>query len=224
MTADTTPDPAPAAWALVVPVKPPARGKSRLVGTTDDQRRELAEAFALDTVAAAARAEGVVGVLVVTDDFRLAAALREGGHEVVPDGVSEDLNATLVQGAAEAVRRWPGSVPAALCADLPALRADELAAVLAEAAEVVDRGGAAFVRDRVGSGTTLYAAPLARFDPRFGVGSAERHADDGATEVGVDAASVRADVDDVADLGVAMVLGLGARTARASGRRATPQG
>lgn len=224
MTADATPVLTAPSWALVVPVKPPAHGKSRLVGTTDEQRRELAEAFALDTVTAAAGAAGVVGVLVVTDDFRLAAALREAGHDVVPDGVSEDLNATLVQGAAEAVRRWPGAVPAALCADLPALRADELGAVLAEAADVVGNDGAAFVRDRAGTGTTLYAAPPARFDPRFGVGSAERHAAEGATEVGAGAASVRTDVDDFADLGVAMVLGLGDRTARASGRRATHQG
>ena len=224
MTADATPVPPPSSWALVVPVKPPVHGKSRLVGTTDEQRRELAEAFALDTVTAAAGAAGVAGVLVVTDDFRLAATLRAGGHEVVPDGVSEDLNATLVQGAAEAVRRWPGAVPVALCADLPALRTDELAAGLAEAAAVVARGDAAFVRDRAGTGTTLYAAPLARFDPHFGIGSADRHAAEGATEVGVDAASVRADVDDFGDLGVAMVLGLGPRTAQASGRRATPQG
>src|SRR6478672_1404810 len=51
---------------VVVPVKPPALGKSRLVGMTDEQRRELAEAFALDTVAAAAATAGVEAVLVVT--------------------------------------------------------------------------------------------------------------------------------------------------------------
>src|SRR6476660_8943400 len=116
---------------VVVPVKPPALGKSRLVGLTDEQRRELAEAFALDTVAAAGATTGVEAVLVVTDDFRLASALRGEGVEVMPDGVSEDLNETLVQAAAEVVRRWPGAVPVALCADLPGLRSDELAAVLA---------------------------------------------------------------------------------------------
>jgi 2-phospho-L-lactate/phosphoenolpyruvate guanylyltransferase len=220
MNADTPPP----SWALVVPVKPPAHGKSRLVATSDEQRRELAEAFALDTVAAAVAAPGVVGVLVVTDDFRLAAALRDTGCAVVPDGVTEDLNATLVQGAAEAVRRWPEARPAALCADLPALRAPELGEVLELAADVVDGGGAAYVRDRVGTGTTFYAAPAEHFAPRFGVGSAEAHAAAGAVEVGMHAASVRADVDEVGDLGVAMVLGLGAHTSRASGRRATPQG
>ena len=43
----------PVRCVVVVPVKPPALGKSRLVGLTDEQRRELAEAFALDTVTAA---------------------------------------------------------------------------------------------------------------------------------------------------------------------------
>ena len=42
------PDPTPARvrCVVVVPVKPPALGKSRLVGLTDEQRRELAQAFA----------------------------------------------------------------------------------------------------------------------------------------------------------------------------------
>ncbi|MBS2937381.1 2-phospho-L-lactate guanylyltransferase [Nocardioides sp. J2M5] len=217
-------DPVPPSCVVVVPVKPPTRGKSRLVGLDDEQRRSLAEAFALDTVAAARAASRVQAVLVVTDDFRLAAALRAQGCEVVPDGVSEDLNATLVQGAAEVERRWPGAVPVALCADLPALRADELDAVLAEVVEQVSRGRATFVRDRAGTGTTLYAATSAAFAPSFGTGSAERHASGGAAEVGAERDSLRADVDDLVDLGVAMVLGLGEHTARASGRRATHQG
>jgi 2-phospho-L-lactate guanylyltransferase len=209
---------------VVVPVKPPAFGKSRLVGLTDEQRRELAQAFALDTVEAALATPGVAAVLVVTDDFRLAATVRELGCEVVPDGASEDLNATLVQGAAEVVRRWPHAVPVALCADLPALRPDELAAVLADVVDLVIEGRSAFVRDRAGVGTTLYAAPANRFAPRFGTDSAALHADAGAVEVGADATSVRTDVDDFADLGAALVAGVGPHTARASGRRATHQG
>ena len=203
---------------VVVPVKPPALGKSRLVGLTDEQRRELAEAFALDTVAAARATTGVEAVLVVTDDFRLASALRGEGVEVMPDGVSEDLNETLVQAAAEVVRRWPGTVPVALCADLPGLLSDELAAVLAEATAEVAAGRAAFVRDRAGIGTTLYAAPADAFAPSFGLDSAAAHVRGGAVEIGSAAASVRADVDDLADLGAALVAGVGPHTTRASGR------
>lgn len=222
-------DPEHPRCVVVVPVKPPSYGKSRLSSDPfqhldDAQRRDLAEAFALDTVQAAAATSGVEAVLVVTDDFRLAAAMRGLGCDVMPDGASEDLNATLVQAAAEVVRRWPDAVPIALCADLPGLRSAELAPVLAEAAGLVAGGRTAFVRDRAGVGTTMYAAPGHRFEPAFGPGSAARHLDAGAVEVGQDAPSVRADVDDMGDLGAALVAGVGPHTSRASGRRATPLG
>lgn len=209
---------------VVVPVKPPSHGKSRLVGLDDEQRRQLAEAFALDTVQAAVATSGVARVLVVTDDFRLAARMRTLGVEVMPDGASEDLNETLVQAVAEVVRRWPGAVPVALCADLPGLRSVELAAVLEDVVTQVDAGHAAFVRDRAGTGTTTYAAPAAQFEPQFGTESAARHAASGAVEVGASARSLRADVDDLVDLGAVLVGGVGPHTARASGRRATPLG
>lgn len=214
----------PVRCVVVVPVKPPSCGKSRLVGLTDEQRRELAEAFALDTVAATVATAGVDVVLAVTDDFRLAAALRDLGAQVMPDGVSEDLNATLVQAAAEVVRRWPGAVPVALCADLPGLVPDELAGVVAEAVAQVSAGRAVFVRDRAGVGTTMYAAAAVAFAPSFGLDSAAAHVRSGAIEVGAAATSVRADVDDLADLGAALVAGVGPHTTRASQRRATPPG
>ncbi|WP_210648677.1 2-phospho-L-lactate guanylyltransferase [Nocardioides sp. SYSU D00065] len=227
---DTQPEaaPSPAPYVVVVPVKPPAFGKSRLGGAggglPDEQRRELAEAFALDTVEATLATPGVAAVLVVTDDFRLATRMRALGCEMVPDGASEDLNATLVQGAAEVARRWPYAVPVALCADLPGLRPAELAEVLAEAGAHLAAGRAVFVRDRAGVGTTLYAAAAERFEPAFGVGSAARHQAGGCVEVGVTATSVRTDVDDPADLGAALLAGVGPHTSRASGRRATPPG
>ena len=65
---------------------------------------------------------------------------------------------------------------------------------------------------------------VARLEPGFGLGSAARHLGAGAVEVGQDAASVRADVDDLADLGAALVAGVGPHTSLASGRRVTPQG
>ena len=219
-----TPNTGPTRCVVVVPVKPPAFGKSRLTGLGDDERRELAQAFALDTVQAAGATPGVEAVLVVTDDFRLAAQVRTLGCEVMPDGTSEDLNATLVQAAAEVVRRWPGASPVALCADLPGLRPVELAGVLREVAEQVEAGRAAFVRDRVGVGTTLYAAPAGLFDPGFGFESAARHEAAGAVEVGTSATSVRTDVDDLADLDAALVAGVGPHTSRACEGRATRSG
>ena len=62
-------------------------------------------------------------------------------------------------------------------------------------------------------GTTLYTAPYDAFDPRYGPGSRAAHLDAGAVEVGGLLASLRRDVDDLADLAAAQALGLGPRTA-----------
>lgn len=193
---------------VVVPVKPPARGKSRLVGPADDERRDLAAAFALDTVEACLATPGVAQVLAVTDDAAFAARLTAAGCAVVPDGVSGDLNGSLRQAAAEARRRWPDLQPVAMCADLPALRPDDLGRALA----ALPSGAPAFVADAARTGTTLYAAPHGRFDPRFGPGSRDAHLACGAVEVAGELATLRQDVDDVDDLRRAAELGLGPRT------------
>jgi 2-phospho-L-lactate guanylyltransferase len=196
----------PRRFAVVVPVKPPALGKSRLVGLPDDVRRALAEAFALDTVAACLAATRVGAVLVATDDASFAARLSSLGCPSIPDGVTGDLNASLRQAAAEAQRRWPDLRPAALCADLPALRPADLDAALGEVGEEP-----AYVPDAAGLGTTLYTAAWNRFDPRFGPGSRDAH-DLDAFAVGVGATTLRRDVDDLEDLRAAVALGVGPRT------------
>ena len=121
-------------FVVLVPVKSPALGKSRLGDLGDDARRDLAEAFALDTVAACLAATSVGAVLVVTDDVRFSSVLTGLGAAAVPDGVTGDLNGTLRQAAAEAHRRWPHLLPVAVCADLPALVPHDLDATLARIA------------------------------------------------------------------------------------------
>lgn len=202
----------PRQFAVLVPVKPPAHGKSRLVGVGDDTRRALAEAFALDTVEACLQAELVAAVLVVTDDATLARTLADLGAEAVPDGTTSDLNGTLTQTAAEAHRRWPHLAIAAVCADLPALRPDDLDAALAAASQALDEGHAAFLPDAAGIGTTIYAAAADRFDPRFGGSSRDAHRAATASELTADAPSARRDVDDLLDLRAAQALGLRRRT------------
>ena len=95
-------------FAVLVPVKPPAFAKSRLRDLGDEARRELATAFAVDTVTAALACPSVERVLVVTDDHALAAGLAELGVDVLPDGTVDDLNGTLRLAAAEMHRRAPG--------------------------------------------------------------------------------------------------------------------
>jgi 2-phospho-L-lactate guanylyltransferase len=197
-------------FAVLVPVKPPSVGKSRLGDLGDRSRTDLASAFAADTVTAALACDLVARVLVVTDDHVLAGDLAGMGVEVIPDGTG-DLNGTLVQAAAEMHRRDPGLRLAALCADLPALRPQELAAALA----ATDGSRMSFVADEERVGTTAVIAPsIETFRPAFGPGSRREHLEAGAHEVvEVDVPSLRRDVDDPANLAEAMLLGVGPRTA-----------
>lgn len=199
-------------FCVIVPVKPPSRAKSRLASLGDDARQALVTAFALDTVAAALGSSVVGAVLVVTDDHVLARRARSVGAAVVPDGVADDLNASLVQAAAEARRRWPDLAPAAICADLPALRSVDLTRALEEAAGRV----LSFVPDADGAGTTLLAAVAVEdFEPRFGTGSREAHVAAGAHEIdALDVPTLRRDVDTPADLEKAVEMGVGEHTAR----------
>ena len=198
-------------FGVVVPVKPAAVAKSRLQPLGDTARRELVSAFAVDTVRAALECSVVDRVLVVTDDVALARSVRELGAEAVPDGESGSLNATLVQGAAELVRIRPELQPVALCADLPALKASDLAAALGAGLPSTPT----FVADTVRVGTTMYAAPsLSLFEPQFGTRSRDAHLAHGAVEVPLDDIdSLRRDVDTPEDLRAAADLGVGSRTA-----------
>jgi 2-phospho-L-lactate guanylyltransferase len=196
-------------YVVLLPVKPPARGKSRLE-VDPARRRALAAAFALDTARACLAAISVRTVLAVTDDASFADDLRLAGCDTIPDGVAGDLNESLRQAAAEAHRRWPDSVPVAVCADLPALQPGDLDAALQDAG-----GQAAFVADDDEVGTTLYTAPYDAFAPHFGGGSRAAHLDSGAREIPGQLASLRRDVDDGDALRRAEILGLGAHTRRA---------
>jgi 2-phospho-L-lactate guanylyltransferase len=197
------------AYVVVIPVKPPGVGKSRLVGIDGTDRRLLAAAFATDTVRACLETPGVARVLVTTDDAHFATGLGELGADTCPDGAA-GLNEALREAVAVAARRWPALRPVALCADLPALRPADLAAALAEIARHED--SACFVTDVDGTGTTLYAAPYDAFAPRFGTGSAAAHAAAGALPIRGELPSLRRDVDDVDGLREAAGIGLGTAT------------
>lgn len=202
----------PRRYAVLVPVKPPGIAKSRLARLGDVARTELASAFAADSVAAALACRDVARVLVVTDDHLLARAMRDLGAEVIPDG-ADGLNDTLVQAAAEMRRRDRELGVAALCADVCALRPDELSLVLQAAAP--DR--MSFVADQQRVGTTFVVAPTTdTFAPAFGERSRARHLEAGAFEIErIDVPTVRRDVDDLEDLEVARALGVGPRTSLA---------
>ena len=200
----------PDRYAVLVPVKRPAVAKTRMADLGDEARRDLATAFAVDTVDAALACPAVASVLAVTDDHVLARFLAERGADVIPDATSHDLNATLVQAAAEMHRRDPRAGLVALCADLPAMRPDELLTALEASAP--DR--MSFVADLDLVGTTTVVAPdVELFHPSFGHGSRRQHIEAGAFEItGIDVPGLRRDVDDRRSLGEALRLGVGART------------
>jgi len=199
------------AWSVLIPVKVLAEAKSRLASLAGPRRAELALALASDTVTAVLASDAVARVIVITDDQDAAVALAALGALVVPDEPGSGLNPALRHGARYAAARWPGDGMAALSADLPALRPEQIGQALRAAAA----WPTAFVADAAGDGTTLYAARAgAAFQPAFGLASRARHAAGGAAELGLDGiGGLRRDVDTPSDLRGAVALGLGPHSA-----------
>ena len=199
------------AWSVLIPVKVLAEAKSRLASLAGPRRAELALALASDTVTAVLASDAVARVIVITDDQDAAVALAALGGLVVPDEPRAGLNPALRHGARYAAARWPGDGMAALSADLPALRPEQIGQALRAAAA----WPTAFVADAAGDGTTLYAARAgAAFQPAFGLASRARHAAGGAVELGLDGiGGLRRDVDTPSDLRGAVALGLGPHSA-----------
>lgn len=196
-----------AQWAVVIPVKPAAIGKSRL-DVPGVERMQLARAIALDTIAAAAACEAVAQVFVVTEDGGLARlAFDISGLRFVPEGVARGIDEAVALGAQTAGERMPR---AALLGDLPALRPDDLAAAL-RAAAGFER---AVVADAEGTGTTLVTARAGvSLETSFGEGSYARHLARGCAPIDVaEDSTLRRDVDTAAQLRAAAVLALGPRT------------
>ncbi|ATL69503.1 2-phospho-L-lactate guanylyltransferase [Nocardia terpenica] len=204
----------------VIAVKNLDRAKSRLADRLPPAvRARLVLAMVSDTVSAAVTA-GLGSVTVVTPDPDVADTVSALGAVVHPDPMgaavtadaaeADGLNAALADAAA-AVRARHGAVDLlALQADLPALRADELAAMLTAA----PAAGRAIVADHAGHGTAALLvrdgnAPLA---PLFGADSARRHIASGAMDLVGDWPGLRLDVDTAADLERAIALGVGPAT------------
>jgi 2-phospho-L-lactate guanylyltransferase len=195
-------------WGVVVPVKRLVLAKSRLAAYGDERRQALALAFAADVVLAAVT---VAEVLVVTDDERAGPILAALGARVVPDDPDAGLNPALAHGVELLRAGSPQLGVATLSADLPALRAADLAAALAD----VPAGRRAFVADVDRTGTTLLAAgPGAELLPAYGPGSRATHLASGAVELEA-AESLRRDVDTPDDLAAAVLLGVGPHTREA---------
>lgn len=201
---------------VVVPVKRLAQAKSRVALGSRELRHELALAFSLDTLDAVRRCPGVRAVVVVTDEPQIRRRCLGRHGWIVADDAPSGLNAAIRRGAAVADALHPGTAVAAVMADLPTLRPEELAEALDEAG----RHAAAYVADTDGSGTTLLAARRALdLTPCFGPDSARRHDALGAVPVAARVPTLRRDVDTLDDIRLALAMGVGRWTRRA-GRNA----
>ncbi|MGD9955813.1 MAG: 2-phospho-L-lactate guanylyltransferase [Candidatus Nanopelagicales bacterium] len=206
------PQPAsPLEWVVIAPVKRLDRAKTRLSTRPAGERRDLALAFAVDSIRAARACEPVGRVVVVSDDQEVRQAAESLGAEWLPDLVDAHLNEVIASVADGLRAADPDLALAALVADLPALRPDELRRALQSASDV-PRG---FVADAAGTGTTLLTArPGVDLDPRFGVRSRAAHAASGAVALEPGPVpGLRRDVDTEVDLWDAGRLGVGPATA-----------
>lgn len=210
-------NPSSVRWRLVVPVQESSRAKSRLQPPDALNRVALARAVAADTLDAVCRALPPQDVTVVTADPAAAALAGEHAAGVVPDpgaGLNAAIEAGLAHAAAAARARDGSSAGgevvgyAVLLGDLPALRPEDVRDALTRCGAYP----AAVVPDADTTGTVLLTALGEPPAPRFGAGSAARHAE-GAEVLELDLPRLRRDVDTAGDLATALALGVGPRTA-----------
>ena len=195
-------------WQLVIPVKGRHTAKSRLHPPAGVARADLAHAFALDTITAAASCIPPAQLVVVTSDELTATFVRDLGAIVVRDQ-GAGLNPAIRAGIGYVEQVWPSGPAAVLLGDLPTLRPQDLATALSLCA----LHPRALVPDASGRGTVLLSAQLPRdLQPRFGPDSARAHARD-SVRLDLGLPALRTDVDDDQTLRDALVIGVGRYTA-----------
>ncbi len=195
-------------WQLIIPVKARHSAKSRLHPPAGVPRSDLAHAFALDTITAAASCIPPAQLVVVTSDELTATFVRDLGAIVVTDR-GDGLNPAICLGIRYVERVWPRDPAAVLLGDLPTLRPQDLATALCLCA----LHPRALVPDASGWGTVLLSARLPRdLQPRFGPHSAREHSRD-SVRLDLVLPALRTDVDDDQSLRDAVAIGVGRYTA-----------
>jgi len=196
---------------VIVAVKRLTAAKTRLAPMfAAPVRGNVVLGMLVDTLTAAAKANSVRLITVVTPDDVAAAAAVELGAAVIADptpaGHPDPLNNAIAAAAQVVSETVPNII--VLQGDLPALQTRELDDVIT-AARLHSRS---FVADRLGTGTSALCAFGAPLDPRFGLNSAGRHKNSGAVELIGRWPGLRCDIDTPDDLAVARGLGIGPAT------------
>jgi 2-phospho-L-lactate guanylyltransferase len=161
--------------AIIIPVKSPEDGKSRLAGVLPARDRYALNLRLLrHTLDQVAELTDIAGIHVVS---RSPAVLVEASQRGFASHFEQDpcdLNDAIALGATEA--RAAGATDVMVVPiDLPWLSSDRLLSVVAEVQDICD---VMIITDRVGEGTNLLLwRPIETARFYFGAGSAARHAE-----------------------------------------------
>ena len=197
-------------WTIVMPGKSLDLAKSRLSPAAT--ARDLALAFFQDAVEAALGSPLTGQLVVATCDPVITQWATGRGCLVVDDAEHPGINSAAHLGAK---RSAAANRVAVMVSDLPAVTPAAISAALSLAA----RHRTAFLADADGTGTTMWMAePGHEVRTCFGAASRTAHRAAGAVDL-VDAYGepadvwpARRDVDTVADLASARLLGVGPHT------------
>jgi 2-phospho-L-lactate guanylyltransferase len=160
------------AFALV-PVKDPARGKSRLAELlSESERLALNRELAHRTFECCAAAFGPERTVVVTAAEAMAAEASARGLIVVREGSGGGLNAALALAARHAISQGAGAL-VVVPVDLVLLTPKALQSAIAS---LMEAPGCVLMPDRHGAGTNVLGLMPARADLfRFGERSLDKH-------------------------------------------------
>ena len=155
--------------SIIIPVRPPGEGKSRLAPALDcAARAALVERLFRHVLGVALAAEPAGGVHVVSRSEHLLDLAREAGANPIAEQ-EYGHNPALAQAAAVCDPALP---VVALSADLPLLNATDLR----EAAQALVDADVVVATDRAGTGTNaLLLRRPGLIAPGFGVDSLARH-------------------------------------------------
>ena len=202
--------------ALLIPVKDPSRGKTRLsVFLSPDERRRLAWAMLEDVIRAAAAASIPDRVIVVTSfDLAIDRAHRAGFDVLIEQ--SQTSESASVDWASRLLSEQGFDLVMRLPADVPLVGPEDIDRLLETP---IPSPGALLVPSRDGTGTNaIIRTPPDVFPSRFGPNSLELHQQEaaraGAECLIVQNECIAIDVDEPADLQLFMERGRGTETFR----------
>lgn len=178
-------------WAVFLPLKQFATGKSRLGTIPTDLRISLIKAMANDVIDALLPMSDISRITIVGVSHLDLTSNSDSRIDSIPIREPLDINADL-QLAIGSEHKIAIFLP-----DLPSLTSTEIRLAL----DLATSHQTSFIADQNGFGTTAFFSTIGKVSTRFGLNSAEAHRKDGANELKDPIfKGIKADCDDLADL------------------------